>query len=320
MEVIYTMDQNNNTVDNVETVVTTEPVAEAAVETKAEEKAAVAAPKAKKASSEITSMEDALNSGYAPRTYHENMRVKATIESVDPTGVSVSLSLSGKNDAGFIAADEMELDGSYDMSKYAVGDTLEAIIIPKGDNKSKTINLSKKKYDEILVADEAVKSILAGEEFSLTVSSAIKGGLLGKLGSYTIFIPASQIRIGYVKNLEEYVGKKLRLRILPPKETETAEGEEAAPARRPNPKRIVASQRIILEEERAAREDAFWETMQVNNIIKGKVKRFAMKDGKYFGVFVSIMNKDCLLHISDLSCRKLTIPPPCSRSTSPTNS
>lgn len=308
MEVIYTMDQNNNTVDNVETVVTTEPVAEAAVETKAEEKAAVAAPKAKKASSEITSMEDALNSGYAPRTYHENMRVKATIESVDPTGVSVSLSLSGKNDAGFIAADEMELDGSYDMSKYAVGDTLEAIIIPKGDNKSKTINLSKKKYDEILVADEAVKSILAGEEFSLTVSSAIKGGLLGKLGSYTIFIPASQIRIGYVKNLEEYVGKKLRLRILPPKETETAEGEEAAPARRPNPKRIVASQRVILEEERAAREDAFWETMQVNNIIKGKVKRFAMKDGKYFGVFVSIMNKDCLLHISDLSWSKVDDP------------
>lgn len=308
MEVIYTMDQNNNTVDNVETVVTTEPVAEAAVETTAEEKAAVAAPKAKKASSEITSMEDALNSGYAPRTYHENMRVKATIESIDATGVSVSLSLSGKNDAGFIAADEMELDGSYDMSKYAVGDTLEAIIIPKGDNKSKTINLSKKKYDEILVADEAVKSILAGEEFSLTVSSVTKGGLLGKLGSYTIFVPASQIRIGYVKNLDEYVGKKLRLRILPPKETAVAEGEEAAPARRPNPKRIVASQRIILEEERAAREDAFWEAMQVNNIIKGKVKRFAMKDGKYFGVFVSIMNKDCLLHISDLSWSKVDDP------------
>ena len=309
MEVIYTMDQNNNTVDNVETVVKTEPVAEATAETTAEEKAVVtAAPKAKKAPAEITSMEDALNSGYAPRTYHENMRVKATIESIEPTGVSVSLSLSGKNDAGFIAADEMELDGSYDMSKYAVGDTLEAIIIPKGDSKSKTINLSKKKYDEILVADEAVKSILAGEEFSLTVSSAIKGGLLGKLGSYTIFVPASQIRIGYVKNLEEYVGKKLRLRILPPKEETVAEGEEAAPARRSNPKRIVASQRIILEEERAAREDAFWEAMQVNNIIKGKVKRFAMKDGKYFGVFVSIMNKDCLLHISDLSWSKVDDP------------
>ena len=48
--------------------------------------------------------------------------------------------------------------------------------------------------------------------------------------------------------------------------------------------------------------------MQVNNIVEGKVKRFAKKDDKYFGIFVSIMNKDCLLHISDLSWTKVEDP------------
>ncbi|MBO7178142.1 MAG: 4-hydroxy-3-methylbut-2-enyl diphosphate reductase [Clostridia bacterium] len=290
MEVINIMEQNINTVDVNEVEVKTEAVVTAEPEVKTEKKEV-----------EITTMEEALKK-YAPKSYREGMTVKATIQSIDPTGVTVFVSLNGKNDSGFIASDEMELDGSYDMSKYAIGDNLQAIIIPKTDAKLKAINLSKKKYDEILVADEAVKAIKDGEEFTLTIQSAIKGGLLGKIGSYSIFVPASQIRIGYVKNLEEYVGKKLRLRILPPK---AEEGEET---RKANPKRIVASQRIILEEEKVAKEDSFWNAMQVNNIVEGKVKRFAKKDDKYFGIFVSIMNKDCLLHISDLSWTKVEDP------------
>lgn len=297
MEVINIMEQNINPVDlntveevKTEAAVAAEPVKEV---------------KAAKKEVEISTMEEALRSGYAPKSYREGMTVKATIESIDPTGVTVYVKLNGKNDSGFIAADEMELDGSYDPSKYAIGDNLQAIIIPKTDAKLKAINLSKKKYDELLVADEAVKAIKEGEEFSLTISQAIKGGLLGKIGSYTIFVPASQIRVGYVKNLEEYVGKKLRLRILPPKDEEVQEGEEK---RRSNPKRIVASQRIILEEEKLAKEEAFWDAMQVNNVVEGKVKRFAKKDDKYFGIFVSIMNKDCLLHISDLSWTKVEDP------------
>ncbi len=294
MEVINIMEQNINTIDNNEVEVKTEAVTAEPVEVKTAKKEV-----------EINTMEEALRAGYAPKSYREGMSVKATITSIDPTGVTVYVKLNGKNDSGFIAAEEMELDGSYDASKYAIGDNLQAIIIPKNDTKLKAINLSKKKYDELLVADEAVKAIKDGEEFTLTITSAIKGGLLGKIGSYTIFVPASQIRIGYVKNLEEYVGKKLRLRILPPKAEEAVEGEEK---KKSNPKRIVASQRIILEEEKLAKEEAFWDAMQVNNVVEGKVKRFAKKDDKYFGIFVSIMNKDCLLHISDLSWTKIDDP------------
>lgn len=305
MEVIYTMEQNNTpdvAIDVNPTEVAEEKVTETVTEeVKADEAVVETAEKpVQKKKKEITTMEEAMKAGFAPKSYRENQRVKVTVESVDQTGVNVSLNLGGKNDAGFIAASEMEIDGSFDPANYTVGETLEAIIIPKADAKSKTINLSKRKCDEIFVGDAAAQHILNGEDFKLKITSVTKGGLLGKLGSYTIFVPASQIRMGFVKNLEDYVGKELRLRMLPPKEEEGG--------RKPNPKRIVASQRVILEEEKAQREDEFWSNVVPGAVVEGKVKRFAQKDGKYFGIFVSVFNKDCLLHISDLSWTKVEDP------------
>lgn len=305
MEVIYTMEQNNTpdvAIDVNPTEVAEEKVTETVTEeVKADEAVVETAEKpVQKKKKEITTMEEAMKAGFAPKSYRENQRVRVTVESVDQTGVNVSLNLGGKNDAGFIAAAEMEIDGSFDPANYTVGETLEAIIIPKADAKSKTINLSKRKCDEIFVGDAAAQHILNGEDFKLKITSVTKGGLLGKLGSYTIFVPASQIRMGFVKNLEDYVGKELRLRMLPPKEEEGG--------RKPNPKRIVASQRVILEEEKAQREDEFWANVVPGAVVEGKVKRFAQKDGKYFGIFVSVFNKDCLLHISDLSWTKVEDP------------
>lgn len=305
MEVIYTMEQNNTpdvAIDVNPTEVAEEKVTETVTEeVKADEAVVEPAEKpVQKKKKEITTMEEAMKAGFAPKSYRENQRVRVTVESVDQTGVNVSLNLGGKNDAGFIAASEMEIDGSFDPANYTVGETLEAIIIPKADAKSKTINLSKRKCDEIFVGDAAAQHILNGEDFKLKITSVTKGGLLGKLGSYTIFVPASQIRMGFVKNLEDYVGKELRLRMLPPKEEEGG--------RKPNPKRIVASQRVILEEEKAQREDEFWANVVPGAVVEGKVKRFAQKDGKYFGIFVSVFNKDCLLHISDLSWTKVEDP------------
>ena len=305
MEVIYTMEQNNTpdvAIDVNPTEVAEEKVTETVTEeVKADEAVVETAEKpVQKKKKEITTMEEAMKAGFAPKSYRENQRVRVTVESVDQTGVNVSLNLGGKNDAGFIAASEMEIDGSFDPANYTVGETLEAIIIPKADAKSKTINLSKRKCDEIFVGDAAAQHILNGEDFKLKITSVTKGGLLGKLGSYTIFVPASQIRMGFVKNLEDYVGKELRLRMLPPKEEEGG--------RKPNPKRIVASQRVILEEEKAQREDEFWANVVPGAVVEGKVKRFAQKDGKYFGIFVSVFNKDCLLHISDLSWTKVEDP------------
>ncbi len=96
--------------------------------------------------------------------------------------------------------------------------------------------------------------------------------------------------------MEEYTSKKLRLKVLPPKELK--EGEEA---KKSSGKFIVASQRVILEAEKAEKEEAFWGTMVEGEVVSGKVKRFST-----FGAFVSVKGFDCLAHISDLSWNKIT--------------
>jgi 4-hydroxy-3-methylbut-2-enyl diphosphate reductase len=302
-EVIRTMIETNNDTVIIEDVkLSQDTAAEQQTETAAEKP--VEAPKKtpKKEEKKLT-MDDAMKK-YAPRQYREGMRLKGSVVSADSTGILVALDNAGKNDTGFIDKDEAEIDGSYSPENYKPGMEVEVVIIPKGSDKSnKSINLSKKDYDALKIDDEKVKGILAGDEFTLACTQEVKGGLLGKIGTYTVFVPASQIRIGFVQNLSEYLNKPLRLKALPPKdEPETSDDETKRPR---NPKRIVASQRIVLEEERAQREEEFWNSIPEGSVVSGKVKRFAS-----FGAFVSLKYMDALVHNSELSWSRKKINSP----------
>lgn len=237
-----------------------------------------------------------------PKSYHEGMKVKTHVVKADATGITVAIDdLLGKNDCGFITKEEAELDGSYDETAYKADDEIYAVVIPKepGNREKTTINLSKKRYDALKKADEQVRKILDGEDFVLACTKAVNGGLTGKIGTYSVFVPASQIKIGYVKNLEPYVGKPLRLRMLPPKVELDEEGNPKKPR---NPKKIYASQKVILIEEKSRKEDEFWSGIQEGAIVAGKVKRFAD-----FGAFVNLGYMDALCHNSDLSWSKKRI-------------
>ena len=296
MEVFYIMSEEK-VIDSV-TEEVKEAVTEETIETPVTPAEAPAEEKKEAEEKKITMAEAFKKFGAGPRSYREGMRLKARVITADVTGISVAIENGGKNDSGFIYKDEAEIDGSYDPNNYAPDTVLDVIIIPKKDSgdKNKAINLSKKAYDELKIDDEHVQRILAGEEFTLDRTQEIKGGLLGKIGTYTIFIPASQIRIGYVSNLSEYVNKPLRLKALPAREELDEEGNPKKPR---NPKRIVASQRVILEAEKEARDEEFWSKIYVGAIVSGKVKRFAD-----FGAFVSLKYMDGLVHNSDLSWSK----------------
>ena len=144
--------------------------------------------------------------------------------------------------------------------------------------------VKKLKEEEAMLAD-----IEAGKEFSVVCTGTNKGGLTAELGTYPVFVPRREIRIGYVSDLEKYKGKTRRLRLI-----------EIRKERR---KEIIASQRVVLEEEKvareaakAAKEESFFSSIQVGDIVEGKVERVTS-----FGAFVSVNGFDCLAHISDLS-------------------
>lgn len=227
--------------------------------------------------------------------YKLGQKVKCRVVLVSDEGVYVSIPSSKKE--AFIPNDELALDGDYQTVK----NELKAAVDADDNEKStldcavisvdKGITLSKKVIDERYKDDALVEGIKQGNEFQATMTRVGKECLTGKLGSYTVIVHASQIKIGYVKNLEEYVGKTLRLVVSGPDKVDDR-------------KRVIfASQKAILLAERKAKEDEFWNNIDVGEIVDGKVLRFAS-----FGAFVDVRGFDCLAHSTDLSWERISGP------------
>ena len=247
------------------------------------------------AEKELT-MEDIVKSdramGYA--NYKKGKKYDGIVLNADENGIYVGMQI-GKKD-GFIDKADAEVDGTYDPANYKKGDSISGIYT--GESNKDYILLSKKEVDLKVIEDAEAEKALAGGEFDLTITEVVKGGLRGRLGSYTVFVPASHVKMGYVKNLEDYKGKTLHVIQL---NEEAEEGEEEKAGKKS--KFIVASAKKYLEREKAAKEDEFWNNIHVHDIVNGKVKRFTA-----FGAFVSVKGFDCLAHISELSWNKITDP------------
>lgn len=210
--------------------------------------------------------------------------VTAIISSATDEGVAVLLPFFKKET--LLEKEELECE-TYNKEEYAAkaGEDIEVMVVS-----TNPVKISQKIIAKIKEEEEKIDAISNGEEFDIVCTGFNKGGLTGSMGTYTVFVPAKEIRMGYVKELDKYVGKKLRLKALEIKRSDRK-------------KEIIASQRVVLEEERAAREQAkaereaeFFANVHVGDIVDGKVERITN-----FGAFVSVNGFDCLAHISDLS-------------------
>jgi len=216
--------------------------------------------------------------------FRKGQKIVATISSATDDGLALYINNTKKE----ILLPKSDLvNENYDKADYLnkIGEEIEVMIV--GLN---PVTLSEKAIAVLKVEEERIAKIEAGEIFTVVCDGFNKGGLTGKIGSYSVFIPSSQIKLGYVKDLEKYVGKTLKLK---------AEKVEKAERR----KQIVASQRVILEAEKAERETAklkkeeeFFTSINEGDVVTGTVVRFAA-----FGAFVDVNGFDCLAHISDLS-------------------
>lgn len=120
------------------------------------------------------------------------------------------------------------------------------------------------------------------------VTKANKGGLEVSISNLRGFLPASQVDLGFVSNLEDYVGQKLRVKIT-----------EVNPAK----KNLVVSRRAFLEMQRAEAREEMWKTLAVGQTHNGTVR--TLKD---YGAFVDIGGVDGLLHVAEISWGRVNHP------------
>ena len=232
-----------------------------------------------------SSMADVVAKIDSESKFKKGQIVTATISEATDDGLQILLPFSKKEIP--LSKDELDCE-EYNAAEYAskVGETIDLLVVEL----KPSLKLSQKMI-KILAEEEAViADIEAGKEFQVECTGYNKGGLTSALGTYSVFVPAKEIRPSFVKDLTKYVGKTLRLRALEVKK----DGRK---------KEIIASQRVILQEERdareaakAAKEEEFFANIAVGDVVEGKVERVTS-----FGAFVSVNGFDCLAHISDLS-------------------
>jgi len=120
------------------------------------------------------------------------------------------------------------------------------------------------------------------------VTARVKGGLLVDLGVRG-FVPASHVDRTFVDNLEQYVGQRLRFRIL-----------ELDRQKR----NVVLSRKELLEEELARAKERAFSQLQEGQVVSGIVRRLTD-----FGAFVDIGGGvEGLLHVSEMAWSRVRHP------------
>lgn len=170
-----------------------------------------------------------------------------------------------------------EPEAATDVVK--VGDKINVYVVALGGENG--LILSKTRADR-LVAWEKVEKVKEEKQIiEVEILQVVKGGLLTTAFGLRGFIPASQIALHFVKDLNEFVGQKVEVEIM-----------EANPKKQ----RLVLSRRSVLEAQREQkREEA------LASIVEGEKRTGVVKRLVDYGAFIDIGGVDGLAHISDLS-------------------
>lgn len=268
------------TAETMETQATpaTNPESEVAQESSAS--TPVAAPE--KSFDEMSDME-ALE--YSLSHMSTDQHVKGYVLAVTPTEIQVDI---GRKHAGYVPIDEYSADPDVKaQDEVKVGDVLDLIVMRTNDQEG-TVMLSKKRYDASAIWENFCESAGTDEILSGKVVETVKGGVLVMSKGIRVFIPASQATASRGESLDDLLHQTVRFRIL-----------EVNRQRH----RAVGSIRSVLRDERKEQEAEFW-----NNIEEGKVYTGKVKSLTSYGAFVDLGGVDGMVHISELSWRRIKNP------------
>ena len=139
-----------------------------------------------------------------------------------------------------------------------------------------------------------VKSYMEkGTILPVKVEGIVNGGAIAMIEGIRGFIPASRLSLDHVDDLNEWLNKKIRVRVI------TVDPEK---------KRLVLSAREILRDEARAeakqKEKEAFDQIKVGDVLDGKVEN--LKD---YGAFIRLANGlSGLVHVSQISDKRVTSP------------
>ena len=182
---------------------------------------------------------------------------------------------------GIIPRNEFSFNENDDpRDSFKVGDRITADVVKLNDGLGNVL-LSYKKANSKIVKQEFESKVKNNCTFTEKVTSVNDNGLIVDYKGIRIFIPLSLSAIPRDANVEDYRGKEITFRVI--------EYNEQA-------RKIIGSVKVILDEQKQAKEAEFW-----NNIENGKMYKGTVTSLSSYGAFVDIDGVQGLLHISGMT-------------------
>lgn len=230
------------------------------------------------------SMEELLKD-YDLKTLREGEIIKGKILSVTSNEVIVNINYMKD---GIIPKNEYVYNEEEDLQNIAkVDDSIEVMILKLNDGEGNLI-LSKKRVDVINSWKDLGKNFKNKETLKVTPKEEVKGGLIFYIDNIRVFIPASQCFNERGKDIKTLIGNEIEVRIIEFNEKD---------------KKVVASRRVLLEEERKDKIEEVWKSLNKGEKVRGRVSRLVN-----FGAFVDIGGLEGLVHLNDLSWKRVVKP------------
>ena len=219
------------------------------------------------------------------KSLHTGDTVVGTVFTIDKAEIKLDL---GAKFTGVLTKDQITDDPNAVLTDmFKIGDEIEVFVIRVEDGKG-IATVSKKRVDKdnswvILKAAHENGDILEGK-----VVSVVKGGVILSTSGNTVFVPASQTGIAKGGDLSVLVGTTQRVKLL------EFDSEK---------KKALGSIKVILVEEKKAREEAIWAELEVGKHYMGTVKNLTP-----YGAFVDIGGVDGMVHNTELSWKRIKHP------------
>ena len=201
----------------------------------------------------------------------------------------------GHKSEGIVPTREMRSFTKVDYDTLEEGSEVVALVInPEDDDGATILSVDKARgergwrvLEKAKEDDKAVEGVIIGSN---------RGGAVVQAEDVQGFIPLSQL-VGPARELfvpkkenakDGFIGMKITFKIFELN-------------RRRN--RAIFSEKAVLQQERAQKKQELIETLQVGNILKGRIVGVST-----FGAFVDIGGADGLIHISELSWDPVSSP------------
>jgi len=212
----------------------------------------------------------------------EGKVVKGTVTGIenDMAVIDVGLKSEGRVPLREFAAPGQRAD-------LKIGDEVE-VYVDRVENSAGEAMLSRDRARREAAWDKLEGEFSAGNRVEGVIFGRVKGGFTVDLGGAVAFLPGSQVDIRPVRDVQPLMDLPQPFQIL------------KMDRRRGN---IVVSRRAILEETRAEQRSGLIQSLAEGQVIEGVVKNITD-----YGAFVDLGGIDGLLHVTDVSYKRVNHP------------